>query len=488
MNILLVEDDGYSREYLTNFLQDLGHQVVECENGLEALEAFKSREFHMVLSDIKMPKMSGIELLREIKAINSEHEAEIILFTGHGDLQSAIEALRAGAYDYLLKPINIKELAIVVERVSQHLALKRDNKVLTESFNEEVKSATEDTRKELSRLRKAYATVVGVGDIEVFSDSMSQVFRQAAKYHADRSVPVLIQGETGTGKEVLARYIHYGNAEVVEPFIDINCAALNPSIFESELFGYEAGAFTGGVSRGQKGKFDLAQGGTIFLDEISELPDGLQAKLLRVLQEKEFYRVGGLKKIKTDVRIICATNADIERYVEEGRFRRDLYYRLNVGRLFLPPLRERKEDILPLAKTFLKNYARKSKKRFRNIPNETAQVLLSYSWRGNVRELKNTMEWVALMHDNVELKPNHLGILKSTNYIGSNVPEQLPISIRDETIDFSLPPDSFDLKKFEQKIVLKAMEIYNGNKAKTARYLGISRRILYGYIDKIGKN
>ena len=477
MNILLVDDEHESRACLAKFLRELGHRVVECADGGDALETFSAHEFHLVLSDIRMPRVSGIELLRKIRSLPVGQEVDIILFTGYGDMQSAIEALRAGAYDYLLKPINIEELVKVTERVAEHQALRRENEVLTGRFAEAVKAATEETRQELSRLKKAYCQIIGLGRIGVFSEVMKKVFQQAQRLHADRSVPVLIEGETGTGKEVVARYLHYGEADFTGPFVDLNCAVLAPSMFESELFGYEAGTFTGGLPKGKKGKLDIANGGTLFLDEITEMPVDLQAKLLRVIQEKEFYRVGGLKKIKTDVRIICATNADLEKKVAEGAFRQDLYYRLNAGRIYLPPLRQRPEEILPLAGMFLGEFARDKGKRFEAISKEAADMLLSYHWPGNVRELKNVIEWVVLIWDDSEVKPFHLGILQKAK---ANVaPAETTSAGIIDCNNFSLPSGSLPIEEYTNNIIRKALQMHNGNKTETAKYLGISRRSLY---------
>ena len=484
MNVLLAEDEHVSRTRLAKFLRKLGHQVVECQNGYEALKQFEVSEIQMVLSDIKMPKMSGIELLREIKTIPTGRDVNVILFTGHGDVQLAIEALRGGAYDYLLKPININDLAVLTEHVAEHQAFLLKNKVLTENFEDVVKAATEETMRELSHLEEAYARVMGFEEIGFFSQQIRNVLQQAYMFHTDRSIPVLIQGETGTGKEVIARYIHFGVSGTVVPFVDINCAAIAQNIFESELFGYEAGAFTGGLPGGQKGKLDLAKGGTIFFDEITELPIKLQAKLLRVIQEKEFYRVGGLKKIKTDVRIICATNVEIQKEVEKGTFRRDLYYRLNVGHIIIPPLRDRTEEILPLANLFLKGFVEKRKKHFGGISDEAANILLSHNWPGNIRELRNVIEWATFIHDDIELKPSHLGNLlqlETTCFI----PEHNPVP-EAETLAISLPSDGFNLEKHIDRIVLEALEMHKGNKSKTARYLGITRRSLCYRLERLG--
>lgn len=315
----------------------LGHTVVEESNGIDALIRLEKEPFHLILSDIRMPRMSGLELLSKVRQSAQWKDMNVVLATAYSDMRTAIEALRSGAYDYLLKPINIDELVGLIERVAERLALKQENHILATKFEAAVEAAAAETIQELALLKKAYYRKIGMDQIVVFSPAMQDVLQQAQKLHDDRHIPVLIEGETGTGKEIVSRCIHYGDGSNTSPFIDINCATLTSNIFESELFGYEAGAFTGGLPKGQKGKIDIAHGGTLFLDEITEMPLDVQAKFLRVIQEKEFYRVGGLKKFKTDVRIICASNEDIEQKVADGNFRRDLYYRLNVGRIHIPP-------------------------------------------------------------------------------------------------------------------------------------------------------
>lgn len=482
MNILLVDDDSDGRAYVGEFLRKLGHHVVECRDGQDGLEAFGTGDYHMVLSDLKMPRLSGIELLHALSSFAGGRDFDVVLLTGHGGMDSAIEALRAGAYDYLLKPVNVEELAAVTERVAERQALRRENKILTEKFEDEVKAATEETRHELARLRKAYCESMGVSNLVVFSEAMKTVLKQARRLHADRSVPVFIEGETGTGKEVIARYVHYGRGDVSAPFVDLNCAAIAPSIFESELFGYEAGAFTGGLPKGRKGKLDMAAGGTLFLDEIAEIPVELQAKLLRVIQEKEFYRVGGLKKIKTDVRVICATNVDIEKKIKQKAFRQDLFYRLSVGRITLLPLRQRKEDILPLAGMFLANFAREKGKRFRTISGGAADMLLSYEWPGNVRELKNAVEWAVLMWDDSKLKPVHLGILKDRK---KGAPVETASAGIIDCNSFTLPSGSLPIEEYFDNIIIEALKLNKGNKTQTAKYLGISRRSLYSRLKRL---
>ncbi|GAB6181425.1 sigma-54 dependent transcriptional regulator [Desulfotomaculum defluvii] len=482
MNILLVDDDLDSRAGVGDFLREMGHHVTECSNGEEALRIFTNGHFPMILSDIKMPKMSGLEFLKKISLLPDKKCVDVVLFTGHGDMETAILALRAGAYDYLLKPINVEELAAITERIAEHQALIKENTLLTKHFREKLQDETEETRRELMKLKKTLAQSIGLDSVGFFSQEMIQLMEQAHKYHSDRTIPVLIQGETGSGKEIIARIIHYGGLKEMLPFVDINCAALTPSLFESELFGYEAGAFTGGLAKGQKGRLDLAQGGTIFLDEVAEIPLELQSKLLRVMQEKEYYRVGGLKKIKIDVRVICATNVDLRRRVEEGKFREDLYYRLKIGHIYIPPLRERVADIIPLAELFLDKFSQEKGKRFRNIGTTAANLLQCYHWPGNVRELRNAIEWAVFMHNDETLQSSHLGILSS---VSTTTPLKTSIEYQLNPNEFTLPRESFSLEEYINRIIIKALEMHGGNKTKTARYLDISRRMLYGRIQKL---
>lgn len=482
MNILLVDDEHESRRCVADFLKELGHEVTECADGNTALQAFQIKSFHLVLTDIRMPGMSGLELLSRIRGLPNDLNTQTVVFTGYGDLQTAVDALRAGAYDYLLKPINVEELVQVTDRVAELQALKSENQMLSTRFADAVNAATEETRQELYRFKKAYYQTVGPGRTGIFSETMKNIFEQAVKIHADRSLAVLIEGETGTGKEAVARCIHYGKDVVTTPFVDLNCAAIASNMFESELFGYEAGAFTGGLPKGKKGKLDLATGGTLFLDEVTEIPVDLQAKLLRVIQEKEFYRVGGLKKIKLDVRFICATNANIEEKVSRGEFREDLYYRLSTGRIYLPPLRDRREEILPLAEMFLTDFCREKGKELKTIGKEAADVLISYNWPGNVRELKNLMEWLVLMSDDRQIRPAHIHSLQKTRVNKLNG-EMTPNFI--DCDNFSLPPGGLPIEQYVNNIIRKALQAHHGNKTETAKYLGMSRRSLYSRLKNI---
>lgn len=483
MRILLVDDERSSREAVKWFLIRQEHEVTECSNGEEALKRVTAEDYPMVLSDIRMPGMSGTELAMAIKKLPDSWRTDIVLFTGYVDTQTAVAALRAGVYDYLQKPVDAKELASVIERIAEHQALLRENKTLTERFDDVVNAATEETRHELFKMKQLVAESA-IGKVGVFSESMRALIAHAQKLHTDRSIPVLIQGDTGTGKEIIAKIIHYGTGADKIPsgaFVDINCAAIAANLFESELFGYEPGAFTGGMTKGQKGKFDLAQGGTLFLDEVGEIPLELQGKLLRVLQEKEYYRVGGLKKIKTDVRIICATNVPLEERVESGSFRRDLYFRLKVGHATIPPLRERKEEIVPLAEVFLHDFARQKGKKFTSIQPETAKILEQHSWPGNVRELKNVIEYATFAYDEAELKPAH--VIQS---IRTEPPDKKPIELPAgaRRLVLPLPPTGYPIKQYTDDIIREVLAMQHGNQTATARYLGMSLRGLTNRLER----
>ncbi len=453
MKILIVDDETSAKESLSIFFSSCGHHVFECNNGTDALELLRKEQIHLVLSDIRMPQMDGYELLKQIKKSRRFKDTVVVLITGYGDIKSAVEAMKDGAYDYLLKPLNVYELSLITDRAAEYLMLKQENKQLTKNFEEHVDEATKDIQMELENLKKAYARETGIPEIGLFSKKMRKVFKIAKKLHRNRNIPALITGETGTGKEIVARYIHFGDNKIANPFVDMNCAAISPNLFESELFGYEAGAFTGGKPKGQKGKLELAEGGTIFLDEISEIPNEYQAKFLRIIQERKYYRVGGLKKYSTDVRFICATNQDIKSKVSDGSFREDLYYRINVGHIHVPPLQERREEIVPLAQMFLKQLYERNITRFSKISPEACKILEENQWPGNVRELKNTMEKIAILYDGREIKPNHLDFIQQDS-LQSKFEKSLPKEY--SLNDFIFPEEGMDLNKFILSIVSKA--------------------------------
>ena len=407
---------------------------------------------------------------------------EIPVFSDNNIVAVIAVANKESDYDQT----DILQLSLLMDSVWKSLNMKQINEELRLSRQE-----NNDKQQKIARLKKIAAKSVGLGDIQCFSDTMYKIIDEAKKYHIDRSIPVLIQGETGTGKELVAKLIHYGDLDdaMDAPFIDVNCAAITPGLFESEIFGYEAGAFTGGLNKGQKGKFDLAQGGTLFLDEIAEIPIELQGKFLRVIEEKEYYRVGGLSKIKTDVRIICATNVDLAASVNKGTFRKDLFYRLSVGFINIPPLRERPEAILPLASFFLSNSSRSRRKNFTRISAQAGQILKTYDWPGNVRELKNIIDSIVFMHDDSEIKPLHLDkimehTLLSSDRLSRDRKEQSITSISGSisqvgSFTVSMTDDGFNLNDVVRDIIKKALILNKGNKAETSRFLGISRATLY---------
>ncbi len=467
MYILIVDDDKSSGIAVADFIEEqLEHKTFVCYNGNDALKVLQSENIDMVISDMRMPGLSGLDLLRTIKQLPGGKNIHVVIMTGFGDLETSIEALRGGAYDYLLKPVNIEDLALIIERIAE---LK--NRV------------PEIENNNFSKQKKRYITTIreipNVGKIGIFSDAMRNVVRMAEQFHQDRLVPILIEGETGTGKEVMARLVHYGKeTDLSLPFVSINCAAISPSLFESELFGYEPGAFTGACKQGKKGKIEMAQGGTLFLDEIGELPLDMQPKLLRVLQQKEIFRVGGIAAIPIDVRVVCATNRNLKDMVEEKKFRSDLYYRLNTGKLFIPPLRERPEAILSFAQVFLEQYAQKRNRKFQFINSESQKLLLNYEWPGNIRELKNSIERATLLYDDIEIKPQHLRFLQSD--IENDCSDQ-PIELG----RIILPEDNLSIEQLEMEIVRKALKKFNNNKTKTAQYLGISRSALRSRMNKL---
>ena len=479
MRILLIDDEELSLKAISGFLTyQLGHDVTECRDGGEALKLYKANTFPLVISDIRMPGIDGIELSRYIKGLPESQFTDIVLITGFGNMDSAVQALRAGAYDFLLKPIDVEELATIVSRVEEHLSLLKENLDLRVHFEKELHQATREVRQRYERIKNAYSEIVGIGNIGIFSEKMREIRDIAEKIHQDSSLPVLIEGETGTGKEVVARMIHYGPGDVTSPFISINCTAIPANLFETELFGYVEGAFTDAKKKGAIGKFELAQGGTIFLDEIGDLPLEIQPKLLRVLEERAIYRVGGLKKIQLDLRVICATNQGLLQKVKAGRFREDLYYRLNVAYIQVPPLRERKEAIAPLGQLFLTQYAEKKNRRFRFLHRDTIKILEEYPWPGNIRELQNTVERAVLLYDDIEIRPEHIRFLtaaESGNPSAAGPETRVPVL---DPARIGLPPDQLDLKALEEEIVRKALLMFNGNKTKAAEYLGLTRSAL----------
>ena len=481
MRVLVVEDDQLSREAIVEFLQDeLNLETQDAEDGNIALQLLEKEKFELVVTDIKMPGISGLELLKRIK--ESYPLVDVILMTGYSEISDSIEALRLGAADYLLKPVNIDELSLAIGKIQERYRLINENKNLKESVQKmdiEVSASTQ----RIKALQNTIREIQESGKMAVFSKHMRKVVDVSLKFHENRDIPVLIQGETGTGKEMIARLIHFGEGlENPGPFIPINCAAISAQLFESELFGYETGAFTGARPGGYIGKMEQAQGGTLFLDEIGELPLEMQAKLLRVLQQKELYRVGGNKLIKLDVRFIFATNRNLRELIDENRFRSDLFFRIETGNILLKPLREKTEEILPFAQYFLEYYSQRRNRSFKFISQPARSILEKYDWPGNVRELQNAIERVVLLFDEENLQPWHLSHLYTEN-VSRNTQKIEGVPIHPGEI--MLPNDGFSIEELEIEIVSKAMKRFKGSKTIVAEYLGISRSALRSRLRRL---
>ena len=497
MRVLVVDDNSNSLQSLCLVLHDLGHEAVGLEDSRNAMELLQKKNFALVITDIRMPGVDGLELLTQIKAHPTLKTKDVVLITGHGDMTTAVDALRKGAYDYLNKPINARELAAVVERVAERQSLLKENVELKENL-EVVDQVAGKLKQDLDRAKSRLRELQGVGQVITASKEMQALLAEAAILHSDPTVPVLIEGETGTGKEIFAKYIHYGEGGVSEPFIAINCSAIPHELFESELFGHVAGAFTGSRAEGASGKLEQAGSGTLFLDEVAEMPLSLQPKLLRVLEERDFYRVGGGKKLDFKARIVCAGNRDMHEMVEKGLFRRDLYHRLRVGHIAIPPLRLRKADLEPLASFFLLRETKRKKKAFTHIAAETLAIFSSYPWPGNVRELENTIERAVLMHNGNALLPSHVHFIYArpvgdpATYPAAGSTAQPVLAPATPTVflgaalqgvnmapDVALPDDPFSLEDLELRIIEAAVGKFDGNKSKAAAFLGMSRFALH---------
>jgi len=437
-NILIVDDEDRIRSILRILLESNGHSIEEAENGIIALEKLEEKGFDLVISDIRMDGMGGKELLSEIKA--REMGCPVIFITAYASVESSIDALRLGATDYLVKPFEEDQVHIAVERALGFGKIISENVLL----QKRLKNGTQ----------KVKAVFV--------SKAMKEVEELALKV-AQSGATVLVTGESGVGKEVVARFIHANSDRAKNRFVPVNCAAISPSLMESELFGYEKGAFTGAANR-TEGKFEFANNGSLFLDEVGDLPHGAQAKLLRAIQERSFSRVGGNKEVELDIRLICATNQNLEQMVKEKKFRRDLYYRLAVFPIGVPPLRERKEAIIPLSIDFIKKYGKMGDYDGEIITRGGQNILKGFSWPGNVRELANTMERVMILKSGkLPVTAEDFGFL--------NIDGTLAILEG----GFNLPPSGIDYDELQKQIVLQALEMANDNKSSAARLLGLSR-------------
>ena len=444
-NLLIVDDEKNIREGLGKALEMEGYNVFLAENGREGLETIQKNDMDLVIADLKMPELSGEELLKRISS--SYPTLPVIILTGHGTIESAVDAMRNGAYDFLTKPVNLDRLSILVNRALSNRSLILEHRAL-------------QVEVEKNRNRQKYARIIGKSTkMKAVVDVVEQV--------AETKASVLITGESGVGKELIADAIHHLSGRREKPFVKVHCAALSEGLLESELFGHEKGAFTGAIGR-KRGRFELANGGTIFLDEIGEINPNVQIKILRVLQEKRFERVGGEETLEVDVRIITATNKDLTTEIEKGNFREDLYYRLNVVNIHVPPLRERKEDIPLLSAAFLKEFAEENQRNIEGMDPKALNFLYNYSWPGNIRELRNCIESAVVLCKGHVITPN-----------------DLPPSVQTEQdknyIKISL---GTSLAEAEKEIIRSTLHFKEGNKSKTADVLGIGRKTLHRKINE----
>lgn len=433
--LLLIDDDKTALDGLVKILAHDGYPVSGVLSGYEALNLLSRKTFDIIVTDMKLPGMGGLSLIHELR--KKEEPIAIVVITAYSSVKTAVEAIKCGADDYLTKPINIEELALVLEKLWERQQLIVQNRLLKEKLKDKYK----------------FSELVGS------TPQMHRIFKMIEDV-APSTASTLILGETGTGKELVANAIHYQSDRACMPFVALHCAALSEGVLESELFGHEKGAFTGAVQL-RKGRFELADGGTLFLDEVGELSLKVQVKLLRILEKGEFERVGGEKTIKVDVRLIAATNRDLEREVSEGRFREDLFYRLNVITIHLPPLRERREDIPLLSNFFVIKYAKKYKKELKGFTPEAMEALCAYHWQGNVRELENVIERSIVLCKKSVVAVDHL-----PKNIVPNKEDRSTIKIHMGT----------SLKEAEKEIIQKTLFMTNGSKKEAAKILGISSR------------
>ncbi|WP_457679872.1 sigma-54-dependent transcriptional regulator [Thermovibrio sp.] len=448
--VLVADDERSIRLVLKKYLQSKGHEVLEAEDGKEALELLKNKKVDVAFVDIRMPKVSGLEVLKEVKGV------PIVILTAYGTMDYTVKAIEMGAVDYITKPFSFEEISQVLDRLLSEEEVKKGK-----TFPEE--------------------EVVGS------SKKMQEVFKLVGKV-ARSSITVLITGESGTGKEVIARAIHNYSDRKGRPFITVNCAALPPNLLEAELFGYERGAFTGAVSA-KKGLFEQADGGTIFLDEIGELPLELQAKLLRVLQSKEIRRLGSEKVKKVDVRVIAATNRNLEEEVKKGNFREDLFYRLNVVKIELPPLRERREDVIPLAYHFIKKFSKEFKLPVKELSQDAVDFLNSYSFPGNVRELENMVLRAMVLSSGRYITSKDLEPQGENSSKGTSLEEVVASFVnRLFALEQKEPNNLYSvlLNSVERALITEVLKRCNFNQVKAAKILGIHRNTLRRKIRELG--
>ncbi len=438
--ILVVDDELIVRESMVGWLKKGGYQVESAGGGIEALERMEEAAYDLLFLDIKMPDMSGIEVLKTVKT--RYPSTMVVMITAYGSVETAVEAMKLGANDYLMKPFEPEQLALLVEKLQQHKRLIEENQLL----REQIATAAADR----------FHDIVGI------SDAMQRLY-QLIDEVAAVDTPVLIRGETGTGKELVAKAIHARSPRRYGPFIAINCGAFTESLLESELFGHEVGSFTG-ATKAKKGRLELARGGTLFLDEIGEIPMKMQVDLLRVLEERCIHRVGGTRDIPVDFRLVSATHKDLSKEIEKGHFRQDFYFRLNVIEIEVPPLRERREDIPVLAEHFLARFRRETNKPVEGIQKDALDLLTAYDWPGNVRELENAVERAVVLAKSRTLKKDDFAFL----FRGT------------------APMEPHSLREMERLHIQRILKLCGGNISRAAKLLEINRTTLHNKIKKYG--
>jgi DNA-binding NtrC family response regulator len=445
--VLVVDDEQLIRWSLRERLQREGYEVREADSGHAARAVMEERDPDLVFLDLRLPDTDGLSLMREIHF--QRPELPIIVITAYSTVESAVEAMQQGAYHYVAKPFHMDEIVVVAARALEAARLRR----------------------EVGEAHRAMRERHGIQNIIARSAAMQEIVRLVRKVARSEATTVLLRGESGTGKDMIARAIHYEGPRADRPFLNITCTALPETLLESELFGHEKGAFTDAKTQ-KRGLFELADGGTVFLDEIGDMPGALQAKVLRVLEEKSFRRVGGVEDIRVDVRIIAATNRDLEALMRESRFREDLYYRLNIIPITIPPLRERPEDIEVLAEHFFRHYTREFRKALRGISQEAMAMLRRHPWPGNVRELRNVLERAVLLSAGPEVTPEDLLLERAP----ASAPEQI----------VRLPPGGILLDEVEKSLLIQALERSGGNQTRAGELLGLSRDQIRYRVEKFG--
>jgi len=449
--ILVVDDEHLIRWSLEQSLKKQGYEVSTAGTGEEALKLVHDDPPELMLLDIQLPGMDGLEVLEKVKEV--DEDVIVIMVTALGVLETAVKAMRMGAHDYINKPFNLDELSIVIKKALE----------------------TRELRKEVAHLRSTQSEKYGIDKIIGKSRHMNQVLEMVRKVAKSDASTVLILGESGTGKELIAKAIHYESARADKPFMAINCAAMPETLLESELMGHEKGAFTDAKSQ-KKGLFEVADGGTIFLDEIGDMEIGMQAKLLRVLEERTFRRIGGTKEIPVDVRVVSATNQELLKKIEEKTFRNDLYYRLQVIPIYLPPLRERRDDIMPLTEFFIAHYSREFGKNIKGISKMARKFLEEYDWPGNVRELRNIIERAIILENEEMLMLEHLpGELITRAGDGGSSP-----------FSFRIPPEGVDIEDVERELIRQSLEMSEGNQSQAAKRLNLGIDAFRDRMKKFG--